>query len=86
VADQSVVRISEHHSNGLACGWSIAQGTVVPYPIVFLAVALYQDLGLLQGLENLPVEQLILQLPDGLLWRVTLPTHLSASLRSTTLT
>ena len=30
-----------------------------PYCIVFPAPALYQDLGLLQGVENLPVEQLV---------------------------
>jgi hypothetical protein len=35
---------------------------VRPYRIVFPPPALYQDLGLLQGVENLPVEQLITQL------------------------
>ena len=33
-----------------------------PYRIVFPAPAPYQDLGLLQGVENLPVEQLVTQL------------------------
>jgi hypothetical protein len=36
---------------------------VGPYGIIFLPPALYQDLGLLQGVENLPVEQLVPQLP-----------------------
>ena len=34
-----------------------------PDGIVFLPPALYQDLGLLQGVEDLAVEQLIPQLP-----------------------
>jgi len=33
-----------------------------PYCVVFLPPVPYEDLGLLQGLENLPVEQLIPQL------------------------
>jgi hypothetical protein len=36
---------------------------VRPYCIVLPPPALYQDLGLLQGAENLPLEQLITQFP-----------------------
>jgi len=40
-------------------GWprvrvAIIQGTVRPYRMVFPPPALYQDLGILQGIENLP--------------------------------
>jgi hypothetical protein len=33
-----------------------------PYRVIFLTPTLYQDLGLLQGIEDLTVEQLIPQL------------------------
>jgi hypothetical protein len=33
-----------------------------PYLVIFLTPTLYQDLGLLQGIEDLTVEQLIPQL------------------------
>jgi hypothetical protein len=46
---------------------------VRPYRIVFPTPALYQDLGLLQGIENLPVEQLITQLPIEALVVTVLP-------------
>jgi hypothetical protein len=46
---------------------------VRPYRIVFLPPGLYQDLGLLQGIENLPVEQLITQLPIEALVVTVLP-------------
>jgi len=55
-------RIPGHHPDGLRCGWPIPQGTVGPDRIVFLPPALYQDLGLLQGVEDLAVEQFIPQL------------------------
>jgi hypothetical protein len=58
-----VARISGHHPDGLRRRCSISQSTVRPYRIVFPPPALYQDLGLFQGVENLPVEQLITQLP-----------------------
>ena len=51
------------HLNGLGGCWPVTQGAVRPCRIRFLAPTLYQDLGLLQGIENLPVEQLISQLP-----------------------
>jgi hypothetical protein len=44
-----------------------------PYRIVFPPPALYQDLGLLQGVENLPVEQLIPQFPIEALVVTVLP-------------
>jgi hypothetical protein len=46
---------------------------VRPDRIVFLPPALDQDLGLLQGVENLPVEQLITQLPIEALVVTVLP-------------
>ena len=61
------------HPEGLRGGWPITQGTVRPYRIVFPPPALYQDLGLLQGVENLPVEQLITQLPIKALIVTVLP-------------
>ena len=63
LAEHSVARISGHHLDGPGCEWPITQGAVRPYRIVFPPPALYQDLGLLQGGENLPVEELITQLP-----------------------
>jgi hypothetical protein len=44
-----------------------------PDRIVFLPPALYQDLGLLQGIEDLAVEQLIPQLPIKALVVAILP-------------
>ena len=44
-----------------------------PDRIGFPPPALYQDLGLLQGVENLPVEQLITQLPIEALIVTVLP-------------
>ena len=44
-----------------------------PDRIVFLSPALDQDLGLLQGVETLPVEQLITQLPIEALVVTVLP-------------
>ena len=44
-----------------------------PYRVVFLPPALNQDLGLLQGVENLPVEQLIPQFPVEALVVTVLP-------------
>jgi hypothetical protein len=44
-----------------------------PDRIVFLPPALYQDLGLLQGIEDLAVEQLIPQFPIKALVVAILP-------------
>jgi len=44
-----------------------------PYLIVFPPPALYQDLGLLQGIKNPPVEQLITKLPIEALVITVLP-------------
>jgi hypothetical protein len=47
---------------------------VRPYRILFPPPALYQNLGLLQGVENLPVEQLIPQLSIEAFVVTVLPT------------
>jgi hypothetical protein len=69
----SQARIPGHHLYGLGCGWPITQGTVRPFRIIFPPPALYQDLGLLQGVKNLPVEKLITQLPIETLVVAALP-------------
>jgi len=73
LAEHSVVRISGNHPYGLGCGWPITQPTVGPYRIIFPPPALYQDLGLLQGVENFPVEQLVTQLDIEALVVTVLP-------------
>ncbi len=59
--------------NRLRRRWSISQSTVGPDCIVLLPPALYQDLGLLQGVENLAVEQLVPELPIKALVVTVLP-------------
>jgi len=49
------------------------QITVGPYRVVFPPTALYQDLRLLQGIENLPVEQLVPKLAVEALFVTVLP-------------
>ena len=46
---------------------------MVPYPVVELSPSLHQHLGLCQGVEDLPVEQLIAQLADEGLHLAVLP-------------
>ena len=58
LAELCSARISGNRLYGLGCGWLITQSTMGPHRIVFPPPALYQNLGLLQGGENLPVEQL----------------------------
>ena len=44
-----------------------------PYPVVEVSPSLHQHLGLCQGVEDLPVEQLIAQLADEGLHLAVLP-------------
>ena len=69
----SVGQIAAVLTNGLRCRRSVADGTMRPDGVVVLAPMLDQHLGLLEGVEDLTVEQLIPKLPVEALVVAVLP-------------
>ena len=59
----SVGQIDAVLPNGFGCWRSVADGTMRPDRVVVLAPVLDQRFGLLEGVEDLAVEQLMPELP-----------------------
>jgi hypothetical protein len=56
----------EEPPDGFWCGWPVAQRAVRPDPAVFLPPPFDQYLHLPQGVEDLTIEELVMELPDDL--------------------